>query len=65
MCQSRAHILSLTNKNVNGVWKREKYFPLKKTQERYKERVHIYEICFSRGVGLDDPQRSLPTPNIL
>ena len=21
--------------------------------------------CFSRGVGLDDPQRSLPTPNIL
>ena len=21
--------------------------------------------CFGRGVGLDDPQRSLPTPNIL
>ena len=21
--------------------------------------------CFSRGVGLDDPQRSLPTPTIL
>ena len=21
--------------------------------------------CFSRGIGLDDPQRSLPTPNIL
>ena len=22
-------------------------------------------LCFSRGVGLDEPQRSLPTPNIL
>jgi len=21
--------------------------------------------CFSRAVGLDDPQRSLPTPNVL
>ena len=22
-------------------------------------------ICFGRGIGLDDPQRSLPTPTIL
>jgi len=25
----------------------------------------LWVTCFGRGVGLDDPQRSLPTPNSL
>jgi len=36
----------------------------RKPKEHHGEIIHPY-IIYPLGVGLDDPQRSLPTPNIL
>jgi len=38
---------------------------IRSSQHGFTEGKSCLRPCFGRGVGLDDSQRSLPTPNIL
>jgi len=43
----------------------QRKFQLNMRKNFFTLTVTEHAACFDRRVGLDDPQRSLPTPNIL